>query len=114
MAAIAELIQAIRAPNVAATAFAQRRSEMKRAMGLDDSFGALCPAAKTRALAEPNASSAELVSFLDSGAQMNIPQQFRASLPDVASGAMGYVEFCRLINVSSSPPPGILTGARRW
>ena len=76
-------------------------------MGLDDSIDPLGPAGKSRALSEPNASSAELVSFLDSGEQMNIPKQVRSSLPAVASGVKGYVEFCRLINVSPYPPRAI-------
>ena len=76
-------------------------------MGLDDSFDSLGPAAKTRAIAESNASSTALVFIADSGAQMNIPQQVRSSLPAVASGAKGYAEFCRLINVAPFPPQAI-------
>ena len=52
----AELIQAIRAPDVESSAFSQHSSELKRAIGLDESPDSLGAAAKTRALAEPNAS----------------------------------------------------------
>ena len=107
MAASTELIHAIRAPSVEATEFARHSSGLKRTMGLDDSFDSMGPAAKTRALAESNASSGELVPFLDSGAQMNILQQVRSSFPELASGVKGYVEFWRLINVAPFPPHAI-------
>ena len=80
---------------------------MKRPLGLVGSFDSLAAAGKTRALAEPDASSAELISFLDFGAHANIPQQVRPSLHGAASGVKGYVVFCRLINVTPFPPLAI-------
>ena len=56
MSGNAELIQAIRASGVEAAEFSQHSSELKRAIGLDEPSDSLGPAAKARALVEPNAS----------------------------------------------------------
>ena len=90
MAANAELIQATRDPNLEATVFAQHSSELKREMCLDDSFGSLGQDAKTRALAKPNSSTAELFPFVDSGSQMNIP----TSTPLLARSGVGSDGVC--------------------
>ena len=56
MSGNAELIQATRASGVEAAEFPRQNSEVKRATGIDEPSGPLGPAAKTRALDEPNAS----------------------------------------------------------
>ena len=48
--------------------------------------------------------SESIIRFLDKGAQLNVPQQARSSLPAVAAGVRCYIDCCGLIQVTPFPP----------
>ena len=99
-----QIAPALRAGSVESSAFGQDLSALTRRLNLPDDFTSLGPAAKVRRLEAVASDQALLARFLDSGANANILQQVRASLPAVAAGLQGYLAFCRLIRVQPFPP----------
>ena len=109
---IEALPEALRAPNAEVTAFGADFSAAKLDIGLPDDFDALGPAARITALQNATPDSQQLLRFLSSGAQRNILQQVRATLPCVASGLSCYLSFCSLLGIAPMPPSS--TVVQQW
>ena len=112
MAEPARLPSFIRAGSVEDSALAALRNSCKRSLGIQDSFEQLAPAAKAKALASAASDTPLLSRFLDLSAQLNVLQIVRNSLPSVAAGVQGYVDFCALIQVPPFPPTSLII--LRW
>lgn len=104
MATNTELAEPFRVPSVESTRFALPRASYEHSEGLSGDFEKLRPAAKTRAPDASSDSSSDITRVLDAGAQLNALQQVLPSLPAVAAGVMGPINFCTLIQTPPSPP----------
>ena len=98
------IVPSLRAGTVESSAFGQDLSALTRRLNLSDDFASLGPAAKVRRLEAVASDQALLSRFLETGANANVLQQVRSSLPAVAAGLQGYLAFCRLIRVQPFPP----------
>ena len=98
------LVEALRANNVETSAFGTDLKASQDALGLPDSFLKLGPKARILALQNTTPDSQQLLRFLSIGAQANILEQVRLSLPSVASGVSCYLSFCTLLNIAPFPP----------
>ena len=108
----ASLPEALRAPSVADTAIGADYKQAKELIGLPMDFEALGPIARISALQAATPDSQHLLRFLSAGAQSNILEQVRLTLPQVASGVACYLAFCSLLSIAPFPP--ISPIVRQW
>ena len=109
---VTTLPEALRAPSVDASAFGLEYDASKHLIGLPDDYEAMGPIARIEALQSLTPDSQQLLRFLSAGAQTNILQQVRLTLPQVASGVSCYLAFCSLLSIAPFPPTtGIV---RQW
>ena len=106
------LPEALRAPSVADTAIGTEYTQAKESIGLPMDFDSLGPTARIAALQAATPDSQHLLRFLSAGAQSNILQQVRLTLPSVASGVACYLAFCSLLSIAPFPPT--TTIVRQW
>ena len=106
------LVHALRAKNVEESTFGIELANHKEALGLPENYENLGPAARITALQNATPDSQRLLRFLSAGAQSNILQQVRSTLPSVASGVRCYLSFCTLLGVAPFPPT--MEGVARW
>ena len=106
------LVEALRAASLPDSVFAEELKESKEDIGLPNSFEKLGPAAKINALKQATPDSQQLLRFLSAGAQSNILEQVRATLPSVASGVSCYLSFCALLGIAPFPPSADVVA--RW
>lgn len=112
LTSLSDVAPSIRASSAESSTFGATRLDLRTQIGLASDFDALGPAAKVRRLSEAALDSRLLSRFLDAGSQLNVLQQVRSTLPSVANGVHGYLDFCRLINAGPFPPTS--RTLRRW
>ena len=98
------LTNALRAGNVESSAFGEELDAAMKELALPDDFLKLGPKARIIALQNVAPDSQQLLRFLSAGAQANILEQVRLSLPSVASGVGCYLSFCSLLAIAPFPP----------
>ena len=86
--------------------------ETKLDIGLPTNFDSLGPTARIAALQEATPDSQQLLRFLSTGAQTNVLQQVRLTLPSVAAGVSCYLSFCSLLGIDPFPPAP--TVVQKW
>ena len=101
---VSALPEALRAPNAELTEIGQDFEDSKLDIGLPSNFDHMGPSARITALQEATPDSQQLLRFLSTGAQTNVLQQVRLTLPSVASGVNCYLSFCSLLGIAPSPP----------
>ena len=104
--------EALRAPSVELSQVGTEYEESKIALGLPANFDNLPPMARINALQGVTPDSQHLLRFLSAGAQANILQQVRHTLPCVASGVACYLAFCSLLSIAPFPPTTKIV--RQW
>ena len=104
MAEPARLVKAIRVGSVEESTLAGVRESCKRSMGLRDSFERLAPSAMAISLDTAVSGTPLLSCFLDVSAQLDVLQIVCSSLPSLAAGVQGRIDFCALIQEPPSPP----------
>ena len=103
MASSADLAHAIRSPSADEDALAAKRASSGRALRLSDAFdGRGRPPGRDRPLSAVDSES--IIRYLDTGAQLNVLGHVRSSLPAVAAGIQGYIDFFGVIQVAPFPP----------
>ena len=106
------LVQALRADSVEESEFGKELSAAAGDLNLPENFGRLGPKARIIALQNIAPDSQPLLRFLPIGAQANILEQVRSTLPCVASGVGCYLSFCSLLAIAPFPPT--TEGVARW
>ena len=106
------LVDALRAQNVETSEFGVEFDEAMRDLTLPDNFLHLGPKARIIALQNSTPDSQQLLRFLSAGAQKNILEQVRSSMPQVASGVGCYLAFCSLLAIAPFPPAA--ESVARW
>ena len=80
------LTEALKAKNVQDSAFGTELTNAKEALGLPEGYENLGPIARITALQNTTPESQKLLRFLSAGAQVNILEQVKSTLPCVSSG----------------------------
>ena len=106
------LPEALRAPSVDASVVGTEYKDSKEALGLPMDFDQLGPIARISALQAATPDSQHLLRFLSAGAQSNILEQVKHTLPSVASGVACYFAFCSLLSIAPFPPTNTIV--RHW
>ena len=106
------LVEALKSGSSSDSTFATEISESKADLGLPSAFEKLGPAAKINALQQATPDSQHLLRFLSAGAQANILERVRSTLPSVASGVKCYLSFCSLLGIAPFPPSANIVA--RW
>ena len=106
------LVDALKAKNVQGSEFETELELATRDLQLPENFGRLGPQARIIALQNVVPESQALYRFLSIGAQANILEQVRLTLPSVSSGISCYLAFCSLLAVAPFPPTTVCVA--RW
>ena len=98
------LLEALRAKNVEESGLGIELANAAVDLQLPENFGRLGPKARIIALQNLAPDSQPLLRFLSVGAQANILEQVRSTLPSVSSGIGCYLSFCSLLAIAPFPP----------
>ena len=98
------LVGALKAKNVQESEFGNELESATLDLQLPENFSKLGPKARIIALQNVVPESQALYRFLSIGAQANILEQVRLTLPAVSSGISCYLSFCSLLAVAPFPP----------
>ena len=108
----ARIPEALRGPIVELTAIGEDYLGSKTEIGIPVNFDEIGPMSRKTALQEATPDSQQLLRFLAAGAQPNILQQVRLTLPAVASGVSRYLAFCSLLSITPFPPTSTIVQQR--
>ena len=106
------LVEALRAKCVEESDFGTELTDAAKDLQLPENSPRLGPKARIIALQNIMPDSQQLLRFLSAGAQNNILEQVRSTLPCVASGIGCYLAFCSLLAIA--PFPSTTEIVARW
>ena len=98
------LTEALKAKSVEDSEFGREFALAQGDLDLPENFCRLGPKARVMALQNIMPDSQKLLRFLSLGAQNNVLEQVRSTLPSVASGVGCYLSFCSLLAIAPFPP----------
>ena len=96
-------MEALKAKNVQYSAFGTKLAAAAEDLQLPEKFPRMGTKARIIALQNAAPDTQQLYRFLSIGAQANILEQVRPTLPSVASGIGRYLSFCSILAISPFP-----------